>query len=155
MNGARGTDSEPVPPAASVSKSSSGGSTSLDNLVASDDVKRTPDRATVLADRKGTEEGTLHIVQLVTSAFNNVRALHAQLVPILDSTALDCLINNASMVRPSPPRSPALAQPAMIASLNHPHFARRMQSVHGTAFDFDSKSIPTVLRKTTIGPALV
>lgn len=66
---------------------------------------RTPDKATALSALQESAKGTLHIVQLDTSDFDSVRALPAQLEPILGSIGLDYLINNAGIVRPLPPSS--------------------------------------------------
>lgn len=65
---------------------------------------RNPDKATALAELKSSAKGTLHLVQLDVSDFDNIRALPKQLEPILGSTGLDYLISNAGIVRPSPMR---------------------------------------------------
>lgn len=64
---------------------------------------RMPEKASALTDLKKSANGTLHVVQLDVSDFDNIRALPAQLEPILGSTGLDYLISNAGIVRPLPP----------------------------------------------------
>ncbi len=61
---------------------------------------RNPDKATALAELKKTAKGTLHLVQLDVSDFDNIRALPPKLEPILGATGLDYLISNAGIVRP-------------------------------------------------------
>lgn len=63
---------------------------------------RNPDKATALAELKSSAKGTLHLVQLDVSDFDNIRALPKQLEAILGSTGLDYLISNAGIVRSSP-----------------------------------------------------
>ncbi len=120
---------------------------SPDNLVVA--ACRTPDKATTLSALKDAAKGTLHIVQLDTSDFDSVRALPAQLEPILGSTGLDYLINNAGIVRPlfSLPLSPR--------SPDSLGLSRSPQGADDTAFKFDPEKMLTVFRTNTIGPALV
>lgn len=115
---------------------------------------RTPNKATALSALKESAKGTLHIVQLDTSDFDSVRALPAQLEPILGSIGLDYLINNAGIVRPSPP-SPLPLPFSPHSSLLSASANRAPQSVHDTAFAFDPESMLTVFRTNAIGPALV
>lgn len=61
-----------------------------------------PEKATALAELKGSAKGTLHLVQLDVSDFDNIRALPAKVEPILGATGLDYLISNAGIVRPPP-----------------------------------------------------
>lgn len=69
------------------------------NLVVA--ASRNPDKATALAELKSSAKGTLHLVQLDVSDFDNIRALPKQLEPILGATGLDYLVSNAGIVRPS------------------------------------------------------
>lgn len=66
---------------------------------------RTPEKASALAELQSSAKGTLHLVQLDVSDFDNIRALPAQLEPILGATGLDYLISNAGIVRPPSPRA--------------------------------------------------
>ncbi|EIW54618.1 dehydrogenase [Trametes versicolor FP-101664 SS1] len=58
---------------------------------------RAPEKATALAELQSSAKGALHLVQLDVSDFDNIRALPAQLEPILGSTGLDYLISNAGI----------------------------------------------------------
>ncbi|OJT14386.1 hypothetical protein TRAPUB_9068, partial [Trametes pubescens] len=120
---------------------------SPDNLVVA--ACRTPDKATALSALKDTVKGTLHIVQLDTSDFDSVRALPAQLEPILGSTGLDYLINNAGIVCP-------LSSPPIFPHSPHDHataLADVKKSARGTLYivqldasDFDSiRALPNQL----------
>lgn len=61
---------------------------------------RLPDKATALTDLKKTAKGTLHIIKIDVSDFDDVRTLPKQLEPILGEIGLDYLVNNAATVRP-------------------------------------------------------
>ncbi|KAL1948580.1 hypothetical protein VTO73DRAFT_10386 [Trametes versicolor] len=86
---------------------------------------RTPDKASALTDLKKGAKGSLHVVQLDVSDFDNIRALPAQLAPILGSTGLDYLISNAGIW------------------------------VDDTAFTLDPDTLLTLVRTNAAGPALL
>ncbi|KAI0816809.1 NAD-P-binding protein [Trametes gibbosa] len=86
---------------------------------------RNPEKATELAILKVAAKGTLHIVQLEVSDFDNVRALPKKLEPILSDTGLDYLVNNAAIFK------------------------------QDTAFTLEPEKLLELLRVNTVGPALV
>ncbi|OJT03281.1 hypothetical protein TRAPUB_6149 [Trametes pubescens] len=86
---------------------------------------RTPAKATALEDLKKTAKGTLHIVQLDVSDFDNIRALPAQLEPILGTTGLDYLVSNAAIF------------------------------VQDTPFTLDPEGLLSLVRTNVAGPALL
>ncbi|EIW62542.1 NAD-P-binding protein [Trametes versicolor FP-101664 SS1] len=93
------------------------------NLVVA--ASRNPDKATALAELKSSAKGTLHLVQLDVSDFDNVRALPKQLEPILGATGLDYLISNAGI------------------------------AIFDTAFTLDPDALLNVVRTNAAGPALL
>ncbi|EIW60167.1 NAD-P-binding protein [Trametes versicolor FP-101664 SS1] len=86
---------------------------------------RNPDKATALAELKSSAKGTLHLVQLDVSDFDNIRALPKQLEAILGSTGLDYLISNAGI------------------------------AIFDTAFTLDPEALLNVVRTNAAGPALL
>ncbi|EIW54617.1 NAD-P-binding protein [Trametes versicolor FP-101664 SS1] len=86
---------------------------------------RNPEKATALAALKSDAKGTLHIIPLDVSSFDDVRALPKQLEPILGETGLDYLVNNAAM------------------------------AVWDTAFTMDPDALLATIRTNTAAPALI
>lgn len=60
---------------------------------------RNLDKANALSDLKKTAKGTLHIIQLDVTDFANIRASAKEVEMILGDIVLDCLVNNAAIVR--------------------------------------------------------
>ncbi|OJT05880.1 hypothetical protein TRAPUB_3270, partial [Trametes pubescens] len=86
---------------------------------------RNPDKAAALAELKKTAKGTLHVVQLDVSDFDNIRALPPKLEPILGATGLDYLISNAGI------------------------------AIVDSAFTLDPDAFLNVVRTNAAGPALL
>ncbi|EIW54615.1 NAD-P-binding protein [Trametes versicolor FP-101664 SS1] len=84
---------------------------------------RSPGNATALTALEAGANGTLHVLQLDVSDFDNVRALPARLAPILGDTGLDYLINNAAT------------------------------TCYDTAYTIEPEALLAILRTNTIGPA--
>ncbi|KAL1946992.1 hypothetical protein VTO73DRAFT_13953 [Trametes versicolor] len=97
--------------------------TSPSNLVVA--ACHSPDKASALTELKKSANGTLHVVQLDVSDFDNICALPAQLEPILGSSGLDYLISNTGIW------------------------------IDDTAFTLDPDTLLTLVRTNAAGPALL
>ncbi|KAI0667321.1 NAD-P-binding protein [Trametes maxima] len=86
---------------------------------------RNPEKATALHGLKSGAKGSLHVVELDTSNFDSIRALHKQLDPILGEFGLDYLVSNAAILK------------------------------NDTAFTLDPESILEVVKTNVAGPALL
>ncbi|KAI0628101.1 NAD-P-binding protein [Trametes polyzona] len=86
---------------------------------------RSPDTATGLHALKAAAKGSLHVVKLDVSDFDNVRALPEKVAPILADVGLDYLVNNAGI------------------------------NVADTAFTLDPETLLNVFRVNTVAPALI
>ncbi|KAI0353986.1 NAD-P-binding protein [Trametes cingulata] len=95
---------------------------SPDNLVVA--ACRNPEKAAALNNLKSNAKGTLHIIQLDVSDFDNIRASAKQLEPILGEIGLDYLINNAAI------------------------------AAQDTAFTLDPDELLNLMRTNVAGPAL-
>ncbi|KAI0816814.1 NAD-P-binding protein [Trametes gibbosa] len=96
---------------------------SPDNLVLA--ACRDPEKARTLSNLKNSTQGTLHIIKIDVSDFDNVRASAHELEEILGETGLDYLVNNAGIV------------------------------FFDSAFAFDPEVMLSSFRTNTVGPALV
>ncbi|KAI0628090.1 NAD-P-binding protein [Trametes polyzona] len=86
---------------------------------------RTPENARALNGLKGSAKGSLHVIRLDVNDFDNIRALHKKVEPILQGQGLDHLINNAG-----------------VASAD-------------TAFTFEPENLIKLFRINTVAPAMI